>query len=67
MLTRRRRVTALHLFESFSALYRALPLDKCGYTEENIATASPRDMDIYYSREEQAQFGVVAIELEKAE
>jgi ASC-1-like (ASCH) protein len=62
-----RRVRALHLFESFSELYRTLPLDKCGYTSENISTASPKDMDIYYSSEEQKQYGVVAIELEAIE
>jgi len=58
-----RRVAALHLFASFSELYAALPLDKCGYTEENIESASPDDMNIYYSPEEQSNFGVVAIEL----
>ena len=58
-----RRVKALHLFESFAELYRALPLDKCGYTEKTAKLASPSDMDIYYPSEEQERFGVVAIEL----
>ena len=58
------RVTALHRFHSFSELYAALPLLKCGYTKESIAGADPRDMDQYYSREEQAKFGVVGIEVE---
>lgn len=59
-----KRVKALHVFASFAELYAALPLEKCGYTEENIVSASPSDMEKYYSREEQAGFGVVGIELE---
>lgn len=56
-------VVALHLFDSFAELYAALPLLKCGYTEGDIDTASPSDMDIYYSKERQAAYGVVAIEI----
>ena len=56
-------VLALHCFPDFAALYAALPLDKCGYLPEEIATASPEDMNIYYSAERQAQFGVVGIEI----
>ena len=47
------KVTALHRFESFSELYKTIPLLKCGYTEENISDASPSDMEKYYSRAEQ--------------
>lgn len=56
-------VVGLHLFPSFTELYASLPLLKCGYTEEDIATADPSDMDIYYSKEKQASYGVVAIEI----
>lgn len=56
-------VIALHLFDSFAELYSALPLLKCGYTEEDILTASPSDMNLYYSEERQASYGVVAIEI----
>lgn len=56
-------VVGLHLFSSFSELYAALPLLKCGYTEEDIESADPSDMDIYYSKERQAAYGVVAIEI----
>ena len=56
-------VTALHRFPNFAALYAALPLDKCGYLPEEIDTASPEDMNIYYSAERQAQYGVVGIEI----
>lgn len=57
------RVIALHLFKNFGELYAALPLLKCGYTEETIGTASPEDMNQYYSVEEQARYGVVGIEI----
>ncbi len=56
-------VSHLHVFENFAELYSALPLLKCGYTEEDIDTAKPEDMDAYYSAEEQAKYGVVGIEL----
>ena len=56
-------VKALHRFPDFAALYAALPLEKCGYLPDEIATASPEDMNIYYSVERQAQYGVVGIEI----
>ena len=60
----RTRVVGLHHYPDFAALYAALPLDKCGYSPNELATASPADMERYYSPEEQKRFGVVAIELE---
>ena len=57
------RVEKLHLFESFNELYKSLPLLKCGYTEETVSDAKPSDMEKYYSKEEQAKFGVVGIEV----
>ena len=60
----RTRVLALHRFSSFEELYRNLPLTKCGYTEEDVTTADPSDMDVYYSKEKQAQYGVVGIEIQ---
>lgn len=57
------RVTALHRFPDFAALYAALPLDKCGYLPEEIPSASPADMNAYYSVEKQALYGVVGIEI----
>lgn len=56
-------VTALYLFPSFQALYDVLPLKKCGYSGETLKHASYRDMEQYYSPVEQAQHGVVGIEL----
>lgn len=57
-------VTALHRFGSFEELYAALPLERCGYRPEEVATASPKDMELYYSPQEQARYGVVGIELQ---
>lgn len=57
------QVTGLHLFKSFHDLYDTLPLLNCGYTEKNVACASPDDMNSFYSVEEQSRFGVVGIEI----
>ncbi len=59
----KRVVLKLHHFNSFVELYQALPLLKCGYTEQNVDTAKASDMDAYYSVNEQAKYGVVGIEL----
>lgn len=56
-------VEKLHLFADFARLYEALSLEKCGYLPQEIPDASPADMDIYYPREKQRQYGVVGIEL----
>ena len=58
------RVIALYPFESFEELYRTLPLDRCGYTAENMKDAVASDMDVYYTREEQERYGAVGIEIE---
>ena len=57
-------VKALHIFRNFEELYAALPLDKCGYNADEIATASPDDMLEYYSKEQIEKYGVVGIEIE---
>jgi len=57
-------VVKLHIFDSFDELYKALPLLQCGYTKEDVDTAHPRDMEAYYSAEQQKKYGVVGIELE---
>ncbi len=57
-------VKKLHIFPDFAELYRHLPLAQCGYLPDELATATPQDMDIYYSKEQQRKYGVVGIELE---
>ncbi len=59
------RVTALRPFPDFAALYAALPMTECGYTPENAAKADPRDMAQYYPPEKQAQYGALAIGVER--
>lgn len=56
-------VIGLHRFLSFDELYKNLPLLKCGYTEETAGSAKPEDMDKYYSREKQKEYGVLGIEI----
>lgn len=59
------RVKELRPFASFTELYAALPLTECGYTTDNAASADPRDMEKYYPPEKQAQYGVLAIGVER--
>lgn len=57
------QVVKLHFFPSFARLYSSLPLFECGYTEEDIGGADAKDMDQYYTTEEQRKYSVVGIEL----
>ncbi len=59
------RVTSLHPFADFAALYATLPLTECGYTQENVSSANPRDMEQYYPPEKQHENGVLAIGVER--
>lgn len=56
-------VVKLHNFQSFLELYKALPLDKCGYLPEELPAASYKDMEEYYSADKQARYGVLGIEI----
>ena len=57
------RVLNIHSFLSFEQLYKNLPLDKCGYSQDEILNAKSSDMDFYYSKEKQEQYGVLGIEI----
>lgn len=57
------QIVALHRFRNFDELYRSLPLDRCGYLPHELTTAHPSDMEIYYSAEQQARYGVLGIEI----
>ena len=57
------RVVDLFVFDSFAELYKKLPLSECGYTKDDIDSASPDDMEEYYSKEKQKQYGVVGIKI----
>ena len=58
------KAVKIYVFDSFKTLYASLPLEKLGYSAEELSSASPDDMDIYYSKEEQEKHGVLGIEVE---
>lgn len=58
------KVVDLHKFADFDELYKTLDLTKCGYTVEQLPSASPRDMLRYYPAEKQAQYGALGIEIQ---
>lgn len=58
------RVIHIYKCRSFAELYKELPLEKCGYSEEELKNADPTDMNEYYSVEEQVKYGVVGFEVE---
>jgi ASC-1-like (ASCH) protein len=55
------KVLKLHLYTSFDELYKDFDNISLGYEENDIK--DPKDMEIYYSKEEQCQYGVVGIEI----
>ena len=55
--------TEIYKFKSFEELYAVLPLLKCGYTKEDVKTATPEDMLAYYSAKQQEKYGVLGIEI----
>ena len=57
------RVTEVLPFDDFASLYAALPMTACGYAPGQAA--DPRDMEAYYPPEKQAQYGVLAIGVER--
>ena len=56
-------VIDIYKYKSFKELYAVLPLLKCGYTKEDVKTASPEDMLAYYSAKQQEKYGVLGIEI----
>lgn len=56
------QVKELHLFSNFQNLYKVLPLEKCGYSPDELQNASYADMEEYYPDTEQKNYGVVGIE-----
>lgn len=57
------KVVELYVFDSFDELYASLALTECGYTAENASSASPEDMEAYYTKEEQKKHKVVGIRI----
>ncbi len=51
----------LHKYDSFKSLYKDFDKVSLGYKEYEIS--DPRDMNEYYSKEDEERYGVVGIEL----
>ena len=45
-------VVKLHKFLDFEQLYKALPLEKCGYSKNDLKSAHYTDMEKYYIKEQ---------------
>lgn len=56
-------VTGICVYPNFEELYKHYDKIAMGYEEGEIA--SPYDMEKYYSKEEQKEYGTVAIEIHK--
>ena len=56
-------VVSINVFESFAELYSSIPMNKCGYSTDDIP--NPDDMLEYYSKEQQNRYKAVAIEIQK--
>ena len=57
------QVVRLHRFSDFEELYKALPLEKCGYTVAELDTAHYTDMEQYYTKEQMKKYCALGIEL----
>ena len=57
------QVSGLHKFSDFEELYKALPLEKCGYTVAELDTAHYTDMEQYYTKDQIKNHGALGIEL----
>ena len=56
------KVINLHIFNNFKKLYKNFSPISLGYKENE--KVNPKDMEKYYSKEEQKLYGVVGIEIE---
>ncbi len=57
------KVVNIYHYPSFEELYKHFDKVSLGYKENEIA--NPCDMEMYYSKEEQNKYGVLAIEIKK--
>lgn len=56
-------IEELHKYPSFEELYKHFDKISLGYNENE--EANPKDMEEYYSKEEQDKYGVVGIKIKK--
>ena len=57
------KVNGLFKYSNFEELYKNWDKVILGYDEDDLA--DPKDMEEYYSKEEQEKYGVLAIKIEK--
>ena len=57
------QVEGLYHFSSFEELYKHFDKISMGYNESDVA--DPKDMENYYSKEEQEKYGVLSIKIKK--
>ena len=53
----------LYYYSSFKELYKNFNKIEMGYEKDDIA--DPKDMEKYYSKEEQEKYGVLGIKIKK--
>ena len=56
------RVVNIHVFKDFKELYETLPIKSLGYAENEVKNASYKDMEAYYTKDLQENYGVCGIE-----
>lgn len=57
------QVKQLQKFSDFEELYAVLPIEKCGYTKDELDAAQYTDMEQYYTKEQIKKYGALGIEL----
>ncbi len=57
------KIKRLYKFQDFKALYKALPIEKCGYSENELNSAHYSDMENFYTKEQIEKYGALGIEL----
>ena len=55
------KVTNLFVYDSFETLYKNFAKHEIGYMDNEIA--NPSDMELYYPKEKQDKYGVLAIQI----
>ncbi len=55
------KIVGLYKYSSFDELYKHFDKISIGYDKDDVA--NPKDMEKYYSKEEQDKYGVVGIEI----
>lgn len=57
------KIENLYHYTSFEELYKNVDKKEMGYAEDEVA--DPKDLENYYSKEEQSKYGVLGIKINK--